>query len=135
MAFLNDDQFYVCRGGDGKRVSYFQLNNEWVSRTGDTMSGDLIIEGEVADDPVDSLVEGAYYEILTNTGNSSDWIRCGALSNAIGEVFQCIRDFTLSAGNTATQLTNPAHLTVGGFVQTSELRTPHYDLEDLPEAD
>jgi hypothetical protein len=135
MAFLPDDLFYVCRGGDGKRVTFFELDDEWVSKAGDTMSGDLIIEGEVAEDPVDILVDGAFYEILTNTGNSSDWIRSGALSNAIGEVFQSIRDFDLSAGNTATQLTNPAHLTVGGFVQTSEVRTPHYDLEDLPDAD
>ena len=135
MAFLNDDLFYVCRGGDGKRVTFFQLDDQWVTRSGDTMTGDLIIEGEVAEDPVDELIDGSFYEILTNSGSSADWIRCGALSNSIGEVFQSIRNYTFSAGNTATQLTNPAHLTVGGYIQTSEIRTPHYDLDDLPEAD
>ena len=132
--FQNDDLFLVCRNGVSKKVTYLELDGEWVKKSGDTMTGDLIIEGEVADGPVTVVANGTYYEITNNSGPGSQWIQVGATSNAVGEVFQCIRDFTLTGGNEALALTNPAHLIVGGYVQTSEVKTPHFNLEELPNA-
>ena len=134
MAFQDSDLFLVGRGNESFRTTYLELGGQFVKKSGDTMSGDLHIEGEVAPGPVTDVANGTYYEIVANSGPSSQWLQIGATSNAIGDVFQCIRNFTLTGGNQALALTNPAHLTVGGYVQSSEIKTPHFNLEELPEA-